>query len=162
MPVLEPLPSDANVIFGRWANVLVVRALSTETDHTFLLYESNLRTVLRRHPQGAGLVLLVDHEESPPDGYADRMQGLLARYGGQIITGSAVINARGFAAAVQRAVGTAVLSVSRMQGKFAIHQSVDEAVPWLAKRLWPEVGRAERSRELREALIGRPALAGRL
>lgn len=98
------------------------------------------------------MVLVVEHAEPPPHGYVERVQGLLNAYRAQVLAGCAILEARGFAAAVQRAAGTAILSMSRMRGRLAIHESVESAVPWLTERLLPQAERLERGRELRALL----------
>lgn len=151
--MLERLPSDQHVTFGCFRNLLVLRSHSPEAPETFTIIEANLRTVLRRHPKGAGLLLIVEHSEPPPTGYVERVQRLLDAYRSQLIATCAVLDARGFAAAVQRATATAILSVSRMRGRLTVHESLETAIPWLAERILPETDRGKLERELRSLLL---------
>ncbi len=156
--ILEPLPSDSHLSFSRWENVLVILAIEPEPRSSFALYEPNIRNVLRRHPRGMGVVMVVRHEKPPPEGFAEHIKALLDTYRTQLLAVSAVIEATGFAAAVQRGVGTTILAASGMNRRTHMHRSVAEAVPWLVERTQPDGYRSEARAALMAALdtLSRP------
>ena len=114
---------------------------------TFALAETNLSGLLRKHPRGVGIILIVQHPQKPPDQYFERATGLLKRYRPQLLCAAVVIESQGFAAAAQRSLGAMILTAAGMQQRNAIFAKLDLACGWLAERLFlaEEVNQGERA-----------------
>ena len=125
-----------------WLNSFVVCSRTTETDASFALAEQNIASILRRHPRGIGILLVVLHSDRAPDNYAAKMLALLKRFRPQILSAAALIEASGFAAAAQRAVGTSVISLSGMGRLLGLFTTLEESTAFLANTMFPAEQRA--------------------
>ena len=129
--------SDGSIMFGAWLNLLMLGSRSAETEQTFALAEKNIATLLRKHPRGVGLLLMVLHDERPSENYPSKVLGLLKLFRPQILGACGVIETRGFAGAAHRAVGQSVVRLSGMHGVINLFGSVEAGGAFLADRLFP-------------------------
>jgi hypothetical protein len=137
------MPSEAALACATWLNSFVVCSRTTETDASFALAEQNIATILRRHPRGIGILLLVLHSDRAPDNYAAKMLALLKRFRPQILGAAALIEASGFAAAAHRAMGTSVISLSGMGRVLGLFTSLEESTTFVANHMFPLEQRAQ-------------------
>jgi hypothetical protein len=133
----ELLPCDSSVTFASWLNLLLIGSCNAETDASFDLCERNIATVLRKHPRGVGLMLIVTHSQRAPDNYADRVLGLLRRFRPQVVCTAVVVEMRGFAGAAHRALGHSVISLSGMRSVISLFDESAKASDFLGERLFP-------------------------
>jgi hypothetical protein len=133
----ELLPSDGSVTFASWLNLLLIGSCNAETDGSFELCERNIATVLRKHPRGVGLILIVTHSQRAPDNYADRTLAMLRRFRPQIVCTAVVVEMRGFAGAAHRALGHSVISLSGMRNVISLFDESSKAGSFLSDRLFP-------------------------
>ncbi|MBC7174415.1 MAG: hypothetical protein H5U40_18355 [Polyangiaceae bacterium] len=123
------------MIFASWQNLLVASSRSPEAPGTFELLERHATHMSLRHPSGFGYLVIVQHEDRPPPGYVETMGRITREFGVMLRAGGAVFEAKGFAAATQRSVGTALIHAVGKAKQIKLFSSVDEAAPWLAKQL---------------------------
>jgi hypothetical protein len=145
---VELLPSDECAIFGAWLNVLLIGSQAPEHERTFVLAEQNLASILRRHPRGAALVLMVLHADKPPENYVQRATRLLHAFRPQLLGAAGVFEMHGFTAAAQRAVGSTLIRLASLGTSAAMFGDIDGAVGFLAPRVFA----------LQEVAVGTAAL----
>ncbi len=154
------LPSDATMVFASWHNLLVGASRAPELPSTFDLLEEHATKMSLRHEDGFGYLVIVQHGERPPPGYVETMARIAREFGVVLRCGGAVFEATGFAAAVQRSAGTALVHALGKGRQIRLFASVAEASPWLAQQLGetcPPAGNAAALAAALEAVRARPA-----
>jgi hypothetical protein len=134
---IQALPSEPSVTFGAWLNLLVACSHHIESEQSFDLTERHMTSLIRRHPRGIGVLLIMLHSEPAPANYSDRALRILRTFRPQLLKISVVLEATGFAAAGQRALAHSIVMVSGMRGYITLHTDLGEAVAGLAQRMLP-------------------------
>ena len=130
------MPSDAPLACASWLNSFVVCARAAETESSFALAEQNIASILRRHPRGVAILLIVLHHDKAPENYTDKMLGLLKRFRPQLLCAAAVIEASGFAGAGQRALGASVITLSGMGRMLGIFNTLEASSEFMAQHMF--------------------------
>jgi hypothetical protein len=148
----EVLPSGSDVAFGAWLNLLLIVSMQAETERAFDVTEQHMKALLRRHPRGLGVLLVMTHDQRPPDYYSDRSLQILRRFRPQLLKVAIVLESQGFAAAAQRAVARTIILVSGMHAVITLHTDLAPATMSLAETLLPAEQRFSGVRHMRSAV----------
>jgi hypothetical protein len=128
--------SDSSMTFASWLNLLVLCSRAPEMDATFALVEQNIATLIRRHPRGVALLMVVLHHERAPDEYAQRAIAILKRFRPQILGAATVLEASGFAAAAQRALGTSIIGLTGMGRVLGVFNRLEAGTEFVASHMF--------------------------
>jgi hypothetical protein len=132
---MELLESDEQLSFASIPGALVVVAHGRELPSSFTLARRHIERVHEEHGAPIGVLMVVDHDQGPPERYKENAQALLARTREKLAGVSVAIMSKGFVAAVYRSVGTVMLSVAGERNFVSLHGGVADAATWLAPRL---------------------------
>ncbi len=132
---MELLDSDERLSFAATEGALVAIAHGRELPSTFALARRHIERIHDEHGTPIGVLMVVDHEQGPPEQYKQNIRQLLARTREKLAAVSVAITSKGFVAAVYRSVGTVLLSLSGKRNFVSLHGGVADAADWLAPRL---------------------------
>lgn len=132
---MELLESDERLSFASVAGALVVVAHGRELPSSFTLARDHIDRLHAEHGAPIGVLMVVDHDQGPPERYKESVQALLNHTREKLAGVSVAITSTGFVAAVYRSVGTVVLSMAGKRNFVSLHGGVADAASWLAPRL---------------------------
>lgn len=132
----------------------MIASRAPEVDSSYELMHRNMATLLRRHPRGIGILLLVMHSEKPPEDFVPRALNILRTYRAQILGAGGIIEHSGFVGAAHRAVGQSLITLSGMRGVIHVFGDIPSASQFMAERLLPTEQRAFGAPAMRTAITG--------
>ncbi len=146
--VVHRTQSDHASTFGFVNNVLVVIGHTAPDAESARNYARATHELGQRHPDGIGLVTIVK-EAATPNAEARRLLVNNFRDHARFIHGVMfVVEASGFAAAIQRSVMNAFTLASGVSGKVRIFKEVSDGVPSLLRRIVMDVDAEDLSRAI--------------
>jgi len=132
---MKRLESDERLSFASTEGALVVVVRGRELPSSFTLARQHIERMHDEHGAPIGILMVVDHEQGPPEQYKQNVLALLEHTREKLAGVSVAILSEGFVAAVYRSVGTVVLSMAGKRNFVSLHGGVFAAAAWLAPRL---------------------------
>ncbi len=125
---------DAVSTFASWNNLAICYGRQPPTGRNVGNYRFVLESMTKLYPQGVGLITIVARVSTPG---ADAREPLLAVFRDlwpQLIASAFVIEATGFAAAVQRSVAGALILGVGVRDRIKVADSLSSSLLWMNER----------------------------
>lgn len=126
---------DAACSYGVWRNVAVVIGHKPPSAVAVANYRHLVKGLLADQGSQVGLLTIVRRTSTPDPGAREALIDMFRELWPRLSGVAFVMEAQGFAAATQRAIGSALVRVMGGAGRVLIEPHVEDVVPWLAARL---------------------------
>ena len=134
------LHHDATLATAEVGQVCVVIWRGAVTKEPFERQRSALAGVVERHPEGAGLLVVVETTAKPPDDELRRASAEMVKTHGKVLRCVAcVVEGTGFIASINRsAISAMLLLVGPKHTRVGVFATVSEAASWVRRHV--EIG----------------------
>lgn len=126
---------DSASSYGAWRNVAVVIGHAPPTVASIQNYRDLVENLAEQYPAGIAMLTIVTRTSTPEPKARDALVSMFRVLWPRILGAGFVVEARGFAAATQRAIGSTLVRVIGIGGRVLIEQEMSPVTSWIAARL---------------------------
>ena len=129
------LAADESISLTCAGPLLVLVSLQPETDASMRLLEERIPAFANQAVSSIGLVFCALHPKPPPMDFVPRIAKTLVGLGPQLVRVGVAIERRGFVAAAQRSITTAVIAASSLSDAVRVVPTVRAAAEYVSAGL---------------------------
>jgi hypothetical protein len=131
---------DSASSYGVWRNVAIVIGRQPPQAESIHNYRKVVEDLIAEYPKGVGLLTIVRSTSTPDAQAREELVAMFRTLWRRLSCIAFVMEAEGFVAATQRAIGSALISAIGASGRVLINSQLEKVTPWMAARLCPEGG----------------------
>jgi hypothetical protein len=121
--------------YGWWGNLAIVLGRQPPEAAHVVNYRACVVDLHKQHPQGVGLITVVNDTSLPSAGGRDAMTKMFKEVWPMMTAALFVPNADGFKAAVLRSVMGGLILASGQRDRVHVERSLSAGMPWLSNKL---------------------------